>query len=215
MAFAAVTFGCINGVREIVKEVPIYRRERAVNLGLAPYLFSKIVILGVLCLIQSAIVIYIVNLKAPLQVSIFLPPLAEIYITMALASLAGLMLGLAISALAPNTDRAMSFVPIVLIPQVIFSGVIFELNTPILQAIGAIFAMRWAMAGMGSSVGLHADKLGVDSFSYQGTLFVSVNKASVVPTATAHLLLVWGALALMILVFGLATALFLKQKDTR
>jgi hypothetical protein len=109
----------------------------------------------------------------------------------------------------------MSFVPIVLIPQVIFSGVIFELNTPILQAIGAIFAMRWAMAGMGSSVGLHPDKLGVDSFSYQGTLFVSVNKASVVPTATAHLLLVWGALALMILVFGLATALFLKQKDTR
>ncbi len=215
MAFAAVIFGCINGVREIVKEIPIYRRERAVNLGLAPYLFSKIVILGILCLIQSAIVIYMVNLKAPLHQGIFLPPLVEIYITMALASLAGLMLGLVVSALAPNTDRAMSFVPIVLIPQVIFSGVIFELNTPILQAIGAIFAMRWAMAGMGSSVGLHPDKLGVDSFSYQGTLFVSVNKASVIPSATAHLLLIWGALALMILVFGLATALFLKQKDTR
>ncbi|HLI07310.1 MAG TPA: ATP-binding cassette domain-containing protein [Ktedonobacteraceae bacterium] len=215
MAFAAVTFGCINGVREIVKEMPIYKRERAVNLGIAPYMFSKIVILGILCLIQSAIVLYIVNMKAPLQESIFLPPLAEIYITMALASLAGLMLGLAISALAPNTDRAMSFVPIVLIPQVIFSGVIFELNSPVLQAIGALFAMRWAMAGMGSTVGLHADKLGVDSFSYKGTLFVSVNKASVVPAATEHLLLVWGALSLMIIVLGLATAAFLKQKDSR
>jgi ABC transport system ATP-binding/permease protein len=215
MAFAAVTFGCINGVREIVKEAPIYRRERAVNLGIAPYMFSKIVILGILCLLQSAIVIYIANLKAPLHQGIFLPPLAEIYITMALASLAGLMLGLAISALAPNTDRAMSFVPIVLIPQVIFSGVIFKLDSPILQAIGAVFAMRWAMAGMGSSVGLHPDKLGVDSFSYQGTLFFSVDKASVVPGATAHLILIWAALALMIIVLGTATALFLKRKDTR
>ncbi|HET9920011.1 MAG TPA: ATP-binding cassette domain-containing protein [Ktedonobacteraceae bacterium] len=215
MAFAAVTFGCINGVREIVKEAPVYQRERAVNLGIAPYMFSKIVILGILCFIQSAIVIYIVNLKAPLHQGIFLPVFVEVYITMALASLAGLMLGLAISALAPNTDRAMSFVPIVLIPQVIFSGVIFQLDSPILQAIGSIFAMRWAMAGMGSSIGLHADKLGVDNFSYKGTLFVSVDKAAVVPGAIMHLLIVWGAMLLMIIVLGLATALFLKGKDSR
>ena len=215
MAFAAVTFGCINGVREIVKEEPVYRRERAVNLGIVPYMFSKIVILGILCLVQSAIVIYMSNLKAPLHQGIFLPVMLEVYITMALASLAGLMLGLAISALAPNTDRAMSFVPIVLIPQVIFSGVIFKLDSPILQAIGSLFAMRWAMAGMGSSVGLHADKLGVDSFSYQGTLFVSVDKASVVPGAITHLLLIWGIFVLMILVLGFATAFFLKRKDAR
>jgi ABC-type multidrug transport system ATPase subunit len=149
MAFAAVTFGCINGVREIVKEAPVYQRERAVNLGIAPYMFSKIVILGVLCLVQCAIVIYIVNLKAPLHQGIFLPVVLEVYITMALASLAGLMLGLTISALAPNTDRAMSFVTIVLLPQVIFSGIIFKLDSPILQAIGSLFALRWAIAGMG------------------------------------------------------------------
>ncbi|HET8840456.1 MAG TPA: FHA domain-containing protein, partial [Ktedonobacteraceae bacterium] len=34
MAFAAVMFGCINSAREIVKEGPIYRRERTVNLGI-------------------------------------------------------------------------------------------------------------------------------------------------------------------------------------
>ena len=125
------------------------------------------------------------------------------------------MLGLAISALAPNTDRAMSFVPIVLIPQVIFSGVIFKLDSPVLQAIGALFAMRWAIAGMGSSIGLHAEKLGVDSFSYQGTLFTSVNKASVIPGAITHLLLIWGIFVAMIFILGLATAFFLKRKDAR
>src|SRR5258707_15259835 len=130
-----------------------------VNLGIAPYMFSKIFVLGIFSLVQSAILVYIVNLKAPFHQGIFLPFLVEVYITLALTTLAGLMLGLAISALAPNTDRAMSFVPLVLIPQVIFSGVIFKLHTPVLQVLGALFAARWAMAGLGSSVGLHADKL--------------------------------------------------------
>jgi len=57
-------FGCTNAVREIVKEAPIYRREHAVNLGIVPYLFSKIAILGVLCLLQSAVLVVIVNVAA-------------------------------------------------------------------------------------------------------------------------------------------------------
>lgn len=215
MAFAAVLFGVVNGVRAIVREVPIYRRERMVNLGIVPYMFSKIVVLGILSLIQSAILVYMVNLKAPYQQGIFLPPLAEIYITMALTSLAGLMIGLLLSAMAPNTDRAMSLVPLVLIPQVIFSGVVFKLDTPILQAVGALFAARWAIAGMGSTVGLHGDKLGVDNFSYQSTNFVTLNPADALPGAIEHLAIVWGALAIMIIVVALATAIALKQKDVR
>lgn len=215
MAFAAVLFGVINGVRAIVREVPIYRRERMVNLGIVPYMFSKIVVLGILSLIQSAILVYMVNLKAPYQQGIFLPPFVEIYITMALTALAGLMIGLLLSALAPNTDRAMSLVPLILIPQVIFSGVVFKLNSPILQAVGALFAARWAIAGMGSTVGLHGDKLGVDNFSYQSTNFVTLNPADALPGALAHIGLVWGALVVMIVVVALATALALKQKDVR
>jgi ABC-type multidrug transport system ATPase subunit len=213
MAFAAVLFGCINGVRAFVRETAIYKRERMVNLRIAPYIFSKIVVLGFLSLLQSAILVYIVNLKAHYYQGIFLPVFAEIYITVALTTLAGLMLGLAISALAPNTDRAMAFVPIILIPQVIFSGIIFKLNSPILQAIGALFAARWSMAGLGSSIGLHADKLGVDSFSYKGTLFVSLHRASAVPGAIEHLVIIWGALVLMCIVLCIAIAFFLKRKD--
>lgn len=212
MAFAAVLFGCINGSREIVKEAPIYRRERAVNLGIAPYMFSKIVILGILCLFQSIILVLMVNQKAPFQRGIFLPILVEIYITMALTSLAGLMLGLTISALAPNTDRAMSFVPLVLVPQVIFAGILFKLNTPFLQVLGALFPARWAMAGMGSSIGLHGNKLGVDNFAYQGTLFVSMHPNSALPAAIAHLILVWIALTLIILILGGTIAYFLKRR---
>ena len=213
MAFAAVMFGCINGAREIVKEDPIYRRERAVNLGIAPYMFSKITVLGVLCLLQSAILVLMVNAVAPFQQGIFLPVTLEIYISMALTALAGLMLGLTVSAIVPNNDRALSFIPIILIPQVIFSGLLFKLDGPALQIVGGLFAARWAVAATGSSIGLHGDKLGADGFSFQGTLFSPDPNSQI--DATLHLLLCWSILIAMIVMLSLVTAYFLKRKDVR
>ncbi len=137
------------------------------------------------------------------------------------------MLGLTVSALAPNNDRAMSFIPILLIPQVIFSGIIFPLNNGPLQALGSLFAARWSMAAMGSSIGLHGDKLGsgVDNgnlphiqdsdFAFRGKLFTSLDPASVQVSATFHLLLMWLALVVMIVLLGVATAYALKRKDIR
>ncbi len=211
MAFAAVMFGCINGAREIVKEAPIYKRERTVNLGIVPYMFSKIIVLGILCLAQSLVLTFFVNLRAPFPHSTFLPPFTEIYITMALTSLAGLMLGLTVSALVPNNDRAMSIVPLVLIPQVIFSGIIFKLNNPILQFLGAFFPARWAMAAMGSSVGIHGKLIQADDFSFQGTFYSGIGQG----TAVFHLLLCWFFLVLTILILGGFIGYFLKRKDVR
>ena len=212
MAFAAVMFGTINGAREIVKEEAVFRRERTVNLGIMPYMFSKIVVLGILCLLQSLVLVILVNLKAPIQQGVFLPAPVETYITMALTAIAGLMVGLTVSAVAPNNDRATSFIPIILIPQVIFSGIIFPLNNPGLQVIGSFFAARWSMAAMGSTVGLHGDKLGSGGdFAYEGTLFSTFSKGQ----ATFHLLLLWFALVVMIVAFGALTAYFLKRKDVR
>ncbi|GER89474.1 hypothetical protein KDW_36360 [Dictyobacter vulcani] len=160
MAFATVLFGCINGAREIVKEAAIYRRERTVNLGILPYMFSKVVVLGLLCLFQSAILTLVVQIGEPLRQGIFLPPMLETYITLSLTSLGGLMIGLTISAIAPNNDRAISLVPIILLPQVIFSGAIIPLKDWVTQIMSMVFPTRWAMAALGSSIGLHADTTG-------------------------------------------------------
>ncbi len=211
MAFAAVMFGCINGAREIVKEAPIYKRERTVNLGIVPYMFSKIIVLGILCLAQSLVLTFLVSTKASFMHSTLFPPFIEIYITMALTSLAGLMLGLTVSALVPNNDRAMSIVPLVLIPQVIFSGVIFKLNNPVLQFLGAFFPARWAMAAMGSSIGIHGSLIGSDDFSFQGTLYSQVGEGA----AVFHLFLCWFFLILTIFALGGLIAYFLKKKDVR
>jgi ABC transport system ATP-binding/permease protein len=216
MAFATVLFGCINGAREIVKEAPIYKRERTVNLGILPYMFSKIVVLGVLCLFQSGVLVVVVQVGEPLQQGIFLPPLLETYITLALTSLAGLMVGLAISAIAPNNDRAISFVPIILIPQVIFSGAIIALKDWVTQVLAAIFPTRWAMAALGSSIGLHADTIGGDKlfggdYTYHSTLFSIYSRDD----AMHRLLLSWAALIAISIVLMILVGVFLKRKDVR
>jgi ABC transport system ATP-binding/permease protein len=215
MSFAAIMFGCINGAREIVKESAIYRRERTVNLGIIPYLFSKITVLGIFSLIQSFILVALVGLKAPYKNSVLLSPFMEIYVTMALTALAGLMTGLLISAIVPNNDRAMSIVPLPLIPQVVFAGVIFSLdNPPFLQVLGAFFSARWSMAAMGTTIGLHTDKVDSDKFSYVTTIFSSVSGNNH-QAAVGHLLLCWFALILMIVLQGFAIAWFIKRKDHR
>ena len=216
MAFATVLFGCINGAREIVKEAPIYKRERTVNLGILPYMFSKIVVLGILCLFQSAVLTLVVQLGEPLQQGIFLPPLLETYITLALTSLAGLMVGLTISAIAPNNDRAISFVPIILIPQVIFSGAIIALKDWVTQVMAAVFPTRWAMAALGSSIGLHADKIGGDKlfgndYTYHSTLFSIYSQND----AMHRLLVSWAALVVISIALMVLVGVFLKRKDVR
>ena len=216
MAFATVLFGCINGAREIVKESAIYSRERAVNLGILPYMFSKIVVLGMLCLFQSAVLVFVVELGEPLKQGILMPPVLETYITIALTSLAGLMIGLAISAIAPNNDRAISFVPIILLPQVIFSGAIIPLKDWFTQIMASIFPTRWAMVALGSSIGLHADKIGGDKlfgndFTYHSTLFSIYSYTD----ALHRLFISWAALIVISVVLMFVIGFFLKRKDVR
>src|SRR2546430_10885807 len=169
-----------------------------------------------LCLFQSAILVGIVELGEPLQQGIILPPLLETYITVVLTSLAGLMIGLAISAIAPNNDRAISFVPIILIPQVIFSGAIIPLKDWFTQVLAVIFPTRWAMAALGSSIGLHADKIGGDrlfgdDYTYPSTLYSVYSQTD----AIHRLLLSWAALIVIILALMIVIGIFLKRKDVR
>lgn len=56
---------------------------------------------------------------------------------------------------------------------------------------------------------------GVDSFAYQGTLFVFLHPGSSRPQAVHHLILAWSILLVMIMVLGIVIIIFLKRKDVR
>ncbi len=216
IAFVAVLFGIINGSREIVKEASIYRRERTVNLGIVPYILAKVVVLALFAFFQSAALLFIVNAFEPFHQGIFLPVLLEMYITILLSGFAGLMIGLTVSAFAANEDTANSLLPFILIPQLIFAGVEIPLKDYVLQVLAFFFPTRWIMAAMGSSVGLHADKIGGDELfgsdpTYHGTLFSIYSHSD----AMHRLLISWAALGAIIIALSFLIGIGLKRKDIR
>jgi hypothetical protein len=111
-------FGCSNASQEIVKEIAIYRRERLVGIGAHSYLASKFIFLTALTTAQ-AVTIYLAMLlfEGSLDGSLFMQ-----FVALGSTALAAVGIGCAISALAPSVMQAVTFVPVVLIPMIIFSG---------------------------------------------------------------------------------------------
>ena len=106
--------------------------------------------------------------------------------------------------------------PIILIPQVIFSGAIIPLKDWLTQILAIIFPTRWAMAALGSSIGLHADKIGGDKLfgddnTYHSTLYSIYTQAD----AIHRLLLSWVALGAITIALMIVIGIFLKRKDVR
>ncbi|MCC6749378.1 MAG: FHA domain-containing protein [Deltaproteobacteria bacterium] len=168
MSLSALWFGCSNAAREITKESSIYARERMVNLRVIPYVASKFFVLQWLALIQVSTMLVIVYflrsgfvLKEPPQACLqwqvkacsalildgvpgnFWLHLGNLYLT----ALNGIGLGLLVSALAGNSDKAMSLVPLVLIPQVLFSGSfgIPKADEHVKRGVGYAMALNWSL----------------------------------------------------------------------
>ncbi len=116
MTLTAVWFGCLNASKEIVKELDIYKRERMVNLKLLPYVVSKVVVLVAVSSVQCALLVLIVHARSNLEGGLIPHFLILLNVTTA-----SLMLGLLISSLVGTTDKAISLVPLVLIPQIVFT----------------------------------------------------------------------------------------------
>ena len=56
---AAMWFGCSNGAHQIVRELPIFRRERVSGQGLNPYVLSKLGFLSLVSLAQAAVLLMV------------------------------------------------------------------------------------------------------------------------------------------------------------
>jgi hypothetical protein len=160
MACAAAWFGIINAVREIVKEGAIYQREHSVGIGTGPYVASKLVVLGLLAMLQVVLLIGLVALRFELpRAGVLLPGGLELYLTLVLTAVVGMALGLALSAVSSSPDRATSLTPLLLIPQIIFAGVVFKLDG-VAANLAWVTATRPAVQALATSAGLKLDPQG-------------------------------------------------------
>lgn len=138
---AALWFGTSCAAQQIVQERPVYRRERMVNLRLDCYTLSKFLPLAILATAQSVLMLAMVWLFRGNEGSRLIAVAA-----LSLAASNGVALGLIISALATNTDKAMSVVPLTLLPQIILAGALVplpDMNEPT-RAASCLVVARWA-----------------------------------------------------------------------
>jgi ABC-type multidrug transport system ATPase subunit len=245
LSVVAIWFGVINSAREITKERAIYRRERLSNLTILPYLSSKVTVLSVLMLIQNVSLLAILAIPLlergvtfPTDTGLLLPAWSEIFITMMLTSLAGMAIGLFISSASRNADQAISLVPLVLIPQILFTGIIFKLESGITDVLSWFMVSRWSLDALGTSTHLAAlcqlpniihegavdTQCVVNEELQEQPIFSSVEflQRGIEPPdtfsnaftyTTEHLLFTWGILLAFIIVGLMLTIWQLKQQD--
>jgi len=115
---ATLWFGCGNAAQEIVKELPMFRRERLIGLGRTQYLMAKFLTLACITSLQ-ALLLYGVMQIGTLGVGGGATWQMGALIATAFASVS---IGLAISGWARSILQAVMVVPLILIPQILFSG---------------------------------------------------------------------------------------------
>lgn len=141
LVIAAIWFGCSNAAREIVSEQSIYKRERMVFLKIPSYIFSKVSILLILCIIQSAILTGVTISSLDFNAGFI-----DMFFLLLTASLAALLIGLFVSSLVSTNEAAMALMPIILIPQVILGGLISKFSdmSDFVKSLSGCMLSRWS-----------------------------------------------------------------------
>ena len=153
----AVMVGSLSTMREIVKEQDIYRRERVIGLQILPYILSKVWVSVLLALYQAAVFLGFKFLAVDLPSN--LNTVADMYVTLVLATIAGMVMGLFGSAISPNQNVAPLIAIIFLVPQIIFGGGVLPIDTvgPPGQLINRISLTKWPFESLMTLTGIGRD----------------------------------------------------------
>jgi ABC-type multidrug transport system ATPase subunit len=148
----ALFMGLTVSAEEIIRDRKILKRESFLNLSWNSYLFSKIMILFVLSAIQAFTFVLVGNLILEIEWSMLMPFWFVLFSTSCLAN----VLGLNISSAFNSAVTVYVMIPLLLIPQMILSGLLFpfdKLNNLIstkgkVPIIADMMASRWAYEAM-------------------------------------------------------------------
>jgi ABC transport system ATP-binding/permease protein len=145
LALVSIWFGTSVAARQLIIERPIFERERMVNLGLVPYLASKLVVLAFILGLQVTLLfgtLKLLSLGGLITMPGFMFGLPQLAV-MALTGVVGTALGLFISALVKTPEMATSLVTLILIPQILFAG-LATVPAGVSRAVGAIMPATWS-----------------------------------------------------------------------
>jgi len=147
----ALFIGLTVSAEEIIKDRKILKRESFLNLSRVSYLYSKISVMFLLSAIQTLSFILIGNLVLDIK-GMFLDYWLILFTTSCFAN----MLGLNISASFNSAVTIYILIPFLIIPQLLFSGVIvkFDKLNPTITSqknvplIGEVMTSKWAFEAL-------------------------------------------------------------------
>ncbi len=214
LSCAAIWIGLFNSIQEICKERSVLKREYMGNLKLWAYTLSKFVIQMIVGVAQAAIMTavfgFVVGLpeKGILLENSFL----EIFVTIWLTITASMALGFIISAFVKSGDKAMTCAPFVLIIQLLFSGILFELKGAGSKIAYATIS-KWSVESLGSIADLNSLTLKMQE-EIPG---IEHEFQEIFEFTRKHLMSNWAVLAGMVLFCGVLTTVLLRNvaKDGR
>jgi len=159
LVLGATWLGASNAAREIVKELPIFRRERAVGLKISAYVAAKVVVLSTITVFQAIVLVALATARqgGPVDAVALGSPRLELIVVVAFAGLAAMALGLLVSALATRLDRAMTVLPVLIIVEMILAmGGVFPdvVRQPVLKQLTYVAGTQWGFSAAASTTGL-------------------------------------------------------------
>lgn len=165
---ACIWIGIFNSIQSICKERAIIKREHRTGLHISAYIVSHMIYQAVICIAEAALILIIsaIFLKYPSSTALFANVYLEYFITYFLLTYAADVLGLAISSVVKTPATAMTVMPFVLIIQLIFSGMLFDLNGPV-KVVADLTLSKW---------GLNATCISCDFNSLESTQKIQVEK---------------------------------------
>jgi ABC-type multidrug transport system ATPase subunit len=157
LVICACFTGAANSVRELVKERPIYSRERAAGLSAGAYLLSKLLVLGLITGLQAAVLVALGLLGKPLPPSGSLltsEPFVELLLAIVVLAIACMAMGLLVSAIVNTSEKTMPVLVLLSMAQVILSGGLLALGVGLNQ-LSWLTPARWGFAATASTVNLN------------------------------------------------------------
>ena len=145
LTLSCLWFGLFAGVRELISDRIVWRRERRLGVGVLPYVGSKVLVLGVITAIQSLAMVGLSWATINYADNGFSFPMLLGVCT--LTSWVGLGLGLLVSACWTSSEAAVGTLPILLVPQILFSTILVSLRhmDPVSQLLTWITVQRYAL----------------------------------------------------------------------
>lgn len=204
---SCIWLGLLNSIQEICKEKVILQKEHMADVKISTYLLSKFIVQGILAFIQAFLIVYIFQkLSGCSEYSILINPFWDMQLVCFISILSAASLGLFLSASVKDANIAMALVPLILVPQLLFSGMLFKLEG-FTEFLSNFVLCRWTVEGLGSTANLNDLTHIIQKINPMAV----VEAESYFTFTSDHMLSVMAIIGIMTLVLMIANYFILKK----